>query len=191
MLSGFDHALLACMHYLATINKALLTPVAQMLSMPGNHGGVGYIIACLIMLGFKKTRKYGFYGLVAMAFSALIVSAIIKPIAARPRPYMSGVSDYVNWWHYIGATMESEVYSFPSGHTSVTMALVTTFVFLEKKFWPLYLCVLMVGMSRNYLMVHYPTDVMAGIVTGFVAAYLAVKLCRIVIARFHLEKYLD
>ena len=57
----------------------------------------------------------------SVALASLITNVTVKPLVARHRPYASGVSDYVEWWKYVGGHTHSE-YSFPSGHTTSAMA---------------------------------------------------------------------
>ena len=73
--------------------------------------------------------------------------------------------------------MESE-FSFPSGHTTAAMAAMTALCIAigKNRKWiiaPAALYVLLMGASRNYLCVHYPTDVIAGIIVGGAAAVVS------------------
>jgi len=92
---------------------------------------------------------------------------------ARPRPFQSGVAEFAAWWTDIGSPSVSE-FSFPSGHTTSAVAGMTVLcLFSNKKLrviLPAVSYALLTGISRNYLMVHYPTDVIAGFLVGTVAA---------------------
>ena len=74
-------------------------------------------------------------------------------------------------------------YSFPSGHVSTTMAAMgAVFFYTNKKYsWLAFLLVILMGFSRNYLVVHYPTDVLGGAIIGFISALIA----RILINRYY------
>ena len=72
--------------------------------------------------------------------------------------------------------MQTDVYSFPSGHTSAAMAGVTAFFIWSKNkkiSWLAFIYVVLMGASRNYLMVHFPSDVMVGVIVGLIGAILA------------------
>ena len=112
----------------------------------------------------------------AFAFMAG-ASFVIKNIVARPRPYASDVAAFKEWWTYAGAHLESE-FSFPSGHTTAAMASMTALCLAAPKKvgkWivaPSILYVILMGAARNYLVVHYPTDVIGGAIAGIIYALI-------------------
>ena len=181
--ASFDHAILNFFHELALSASPLLTPIANVFGFLGELSCFTVIIAIVLLL-FAKTRKGG----VAMIFSVLIgmvfTNICIKNVVARPRPFVSG---YEEWWQAVGASTPSE-FSFPSGHaTAATATILAICLFicldLKKHRWivaPAAVYVLLMGASRIYLVVHYPTDVIGGIITGSVAGligyFLASKL---------------
>ena len=127
-----------------------------------------------ILLVFPKTRKAGFAVLLGVAFGGLITNQTIKPLVLRYRPFQTW-EEYRLWWEAVGG-LEVGEFSFPSGHTTSAMAGITALVISHRKKWmPLsFIFVVLMGMSRNYLMVHYPTDIIGGVISGGVAAILAV-----------------
>jgi len=170
---SFDYSILEFFHKLAENAGTILTPLAEFFAIIGDNGYFGFFVAIILML-FPKTRKCGLCVAFAIAFGALFTNIAIKNIVARPRPYASGVEAFNQWWTFIGAPIESE-FSFPSGHTTAAMASMTALCIAigKSRKWiiaPAALYVLIMGASRNYLCVHYPTDVIAGILVGGVAA---------------------
>jgi undecaprenyl-diphosphatase len=108
----------------------------------------------------------------------------IKNIVARPRPYASEVEAFKEWWTFAGAHLESEV-SFPSGHTTAAVApmLAICLCFFKKYKWivaPTAFYAIIMGFSRNYLVVHYPSDVLAAFIVGSVAAVIAFFLAKLI-----------
>ena len=188
--AGFDYSLLKFYHRLAERCGGFFSPIAEFFGLIGELGACGLIIG-LILLLFKSTRRLGFSMMLAVGFGAIITNLSVKEIVARPRPFQSGVAEFYEWWQYVGAHSVSE-YSFPSGHVTAAMASAVALCLGKRRWWVFLTSVSYVALmmaSRNYLMVHYPTDVIGGLFTGAVGgilAYLTVKL----ISKF-LETYGD
>lgn len=144
------------------------------------NGGIFFIVLSVILLLFKKTRKCGFAMLIAIVIGALITNVCIKNIVGRPRPYADETSIYYQWWLEIGHGVEHEIASFPSGHATASFAAMTAlFIFLNKKYsWLGLVLASLIGFSRNYIFVHYPSDILAGIIVGVCAALLAAVIIR-------------
>ena len=100
---------------------------------------------------------------------AMIVSQItahsMKRFCTRPRPYLSVPE--ANLWE----ALVLKDYSFPSGHTTASFVLAVTLAVSNpfQAFWTLPLASI-VGISRIYLGLHYPTDILTGAVLGSVSA---------------------
>lgn len=173
--AGFDHAILSFYHTLAEHAGWILTPFLKLISLVGEKGILCFVIA-LICLLFPKTRKIGVCIVLAVGVGGLLTNLTIKDLVARPRPFQSGVAEFAAWWTDIGSPSVSE-FSFPSGHTTSAVAGMTVLcLFSNKKLrviLPAVSYALLTGISRNYLMVHYPTDVIAGFLVGTVAALTA------------------
>lgn len=170
--SGFDFSLLNFYHLLETHASAFATPVAEFVSLLGEKGVFGFLIA-LVLLLFKKTRKCGLCMIVAVGFGAVFTNLILKEWIARMRPYAAS-EIFREWWQAVGSPTESD-FSFPSGHVTAAMAAMTALWLGLGKKWiaPAAVYVALMAASRNYLMVHYPSDVLAGCLVGGVAAVLA------------------
>jgi undecaprenyl-diphosphatase len=173
----FDYAILEFYHSLAENASFILNPIMEIMSIIGDNGYFGFAIALALML-FKKTRKCGLCVFLSIAVGALFTNIAIKNIVARPRPYTSDVAAFKEWWSYVGAHLESE-FSFPSGHTTAAMASMTALCIAcgkKARKWliaPSIAYVLLMGAARNYLVVHYPTDVIAAFFVGAAAAVAA------------------
>lgn len=104
------------------------------------------------------------------AFFTWFIVKIIKIIVANPRPFVT-LKDI-----HVLAPYESG-YSFPSGHSSMTAAIATVVYFYNKRLGLLlYGFALVVGVSRVYVGVHYPVDVIAGLIIGYFIPYLVHRI---------------
>ena len=179
--AGFDGAILNFWHDVATtgFGKSFFTAFMKFVSFTGEEG-IFLITVGILLLLFKNTRKAGLCVLLAVAFGGLITNLALKHTIARVRPFNCGNELYRKFWEFVGATKVGET-SFPSGHTTSVMAATLALCFARgKKYIPV--CIIYVtltGISRNYLMVHYPTDVIGGVIAGALAAifgYIVTKL---------------
>lgn len=145
-------------------------------------GGIFFIVLSILLLLFKKTRKAGFAMLLAIIIGALLTNVSIKPFVERPRPYDSGNSFYYDCWQAVNGVVEHEIPSFPSGHATVSFASMTAFfVFLNKKWsWLGLVLAALIGFSRNFLFVHYPSDILGGMLVGLFAALIGCLIVKAV-----------
>ena len=174
----FDFAILGFYHQLAqSAAGRVLSPVLYVITLTGWKGAF-LILMSLVMIAFRKTRRTGICCLVALAIGALFTNLIVKNMVARPRPYHFDATLRA-WWIYAGSHMESE-FSFPSGHMTAACGFTSAFVLTRGKKWLpagiVYVCLM--GISRNYLVVHYPSDVLGGFVFGTCAGIISFYLIR-------------
>lgn len=114
----------------------------------------------------RRTRTMGAVLLLALGIGMLLGNGIIKNIVERPRPFMDYPFELV-----IG---DPTGWSFPSGHTTGAFAAATAvFLFRRRLGLCMYGYAALVAFSRMYLYVHYPTDILGGIVLGVFSALLA------------------
>lgn len=133
-------------------------------------GGAFWICLGLLFLFWKKSRKMGLCILLAMAMTYFFGNLILKNLFQRMRPYWIDPSVQI----LVGPLRD---YSFPSGHTMVSFASAQA-IFLNKPSWGLGAFVLagLIAFSRLYLFVHFPTDILGGILVGLACGYMAKQL---------------
>ncbi len=185
--SGFDHFILNILHNFAVLTHGYLNWLFRFISLFADKGVVPIAFSLFLML-FKKTRKVGICVFGAIGCGAIITNIIFKDLIARPRPFMSEILEYKEWWKYAGSVIEDD-FSFPSGHATVITAVMMS-IFLFSKSKKKYFCLLfmiIMGISRNYLMVHYPSDIFGGFISGFIAAIIAFYITRLIY--YVLNKY--
>jgi undecaprenyl-diphosphatase len=159
---GFDDAVLTWMgaHQVHWMQRGVLEITAL------GEGSVVIVLtlALALMLAIDRHR-YAAFLLIIAAYGGLILNPALKHIFNRPRPHI-----FV--W---GATVAST--SFPSGHAMNAAVLYLTIAFiitrLEIRWWARILTLLaavviiaLICLSRLYLGVHYPTDVIGGLIMG-------------------------
>lgn len=136
------------------------------------NGGVFWITLALILTIHKKTRPLGIAVILSMVLEAVCCNLILKPLVARTRPFE------------INTAVELLVrkpldYSFPSGHTGCSFAVVSALFFSRSRGWaPTCVLSILIAFSRLYLYVHFPTDVLAGLVLGLASGWAAVKILK-------------
>jgi undecaprenyl-diphosphatase len=134
--------------------------------------GLMWVGLSFSMLCYKPTRKAGVLGLLSMALGVLCTNVILKHLVARPRPWLdvAGLAPLI---------YESDPNSFPSGHTCAAFAAAMIWVRALPEKWmrvtAVVLAVLM-GLSRLYVGVHYPSDVVAGALVGIACAWVVWRL---------------
>ena len=138
------------------VRNDFLTPIFKFITSLGNSGWF-WIAATILCLFFVKTRKAGVLSAIALIGSVVINNLILKNLIARTRPYevVEGLERII----------EAQTdYSFPSGHAGASFAAaVIFFIYLPKKFGvPALVLAFLISLSRLYVGVHYPTDILAG-----------------------------
>lgn len=142
----------------------------RFISMLGDHG-LFWIFLTLLLFFFKKTRRAALASALSMLLTLLVVNILLKPLAARIRPY-----EVIEGLRYIVAK-ESE-FSFPSGHSANSLACAwVLFRMCDKRIGvPALILALLIALSRLYVGVHYPTDVLAGVAIGMLLAEFAMRI---------------
>lgn len=136
-----------------------------------------WIALAALLLCFKKTRKTGCVMGAALLMGVIFGNGILKPLIHRVRPY-----DNAAWSPAVTrATLlvsPPSDYSFPSGHTLASFEGAFG-IFLCNKKWgaPALVLAVLIAFSRLYFYIHYPTDVIGGMILGIgfaVAAFFIV-----------------
>ena len=168
----FDVAVTTGVHKLYDLSPGFFTPFMEFISVLGK-GGIFLIILSLMLLIFKKTRRYGTAMCLGLAIAFIFVNLFLKVVIARPRPYVDQDSVFYQFWTMVGQHTESDK-SFPSGHTNAAFAtMVPLFILSNKRgSWTALVFGILMGISRIYLCVHFPTDVIGGAITGTIGGMI-------------------
>ena len=125
----------------------------------GNFGAIWIALAALLLI-IERYRQSGLAVSIALLIDFVAVNLIIKPLVGRERPCDVTVPEDM-----LLACLSD--HSFPSGHTAAAFAAAFALFLCHKRAGSaaLILAVLM-GFSRLYLFVHFPSDVIAGALLG-------------------------
>lgn len=132
----------------------------------GNAGAVWILLAAVLLI-IPKTRKSGAVLAVALCVDVVLCNGILKNLFGRIRPCDINTSIQL-------LVPRPDDFSFPSGHTAASFAAVTALMMAgERKLWkPALGLAVLIAFSRLYLYVHYPTDILGGIIAGGAAGVL-------------------
>ncbi len=171
-MSGFvqaDGQLLIAIQNLLVCDA--LTPVMKFITFFGEWGAF-WLGLCIVLICFRRTRKLGVLALVSLFIGFVICNVCLKPLVERPRPWT--LFDEVT-----RLTPDPGDWSFPSGHTTSSFATATAILlnsgicgFRRRYGIAAVTLAALVGLSRLYLGMHFPSDVLGGIIVGISSAYV-------------------
>ena len=157
---------------LQTIHNPVLDTIMCAITRLGD-AGIIWILLCIVLLILPKTRKSGVVLMAALLVDLVVCNVILKPLVHRIRPFdvKTGIELLVK---------RPTDYSFPSGHTAASFASVMALYLAgEKKIWvPALVLAVLIAFSRLYLYVHYPTDVLGGMIIGIAAGAIGYWLVK-------------
>lgn len=162
---------LCVLDWISLIRNDFLTEVMVFFSRLADKGFI-WIFLGFVLLFFKKTRRLGFCVLIALGINLLLVNGIIKPLVHRIRPFDINTTA-------ITIIPPPGDFSFPSGHASASFSAASALFVNSKKLGTPFLFVASaIAFSRLYLYLHFPTDVLGGILVGILCAYVSNIICK-------------
>ena len=166
MLQELDFSILYWMQ--AHLRCGFLDRIMPAISSLGNYGFIWIMIALAFLL-LKQHRRCGITLAAGLICSPLIGNLLLKPLIARPRPCWLDET-------VVLLTALPRDYSFPSGHSLCACIAAVILMRYDRRFGiPALIMAVLIAFSRLYLFLHFPSDVLAGILLG-VGVGLAVSL---------------
>lgn len=169
MITNIDFAIL---DFIAEYFRCgFLDAVVPVVTSLGN-GGWFWIALAVVLLIPKKTRKFGVSMAFALILDLILCNLTLKPLVGRIRPYdvRSGIDLLIEAPHD---------YSFPSGHTAASFAAAGALLFMKARGKiPAMILAAVIGLTRLYLYVHYPTDVVCGALLGIFCGFIGAVLTK-------------
>jgi undecaprenyl-diphosphatase len=137
------------------------------LSIIGRGGALWIAIAIALVITDRRRLRAAGVVAVALTLAFVMTDLVIKPIVARARPFETSVATRVIDRHPL-------TYSTPSGHAASSVAGAVTL----SQLWPagrvvLWSLATLIALSRIYVGVHYPLDVLGGALLGLACAWVA------------------
>ena len=173
---NFDSAILLWIQ--SNVRTGFLTPIMKVITHLGDKGAFWILLSLILMIP-RKTRRMGITCGVAMVIGLVVTNLVIKNWVARVRPYelISELELMVG---------RADDWSFPSGHTTNSLAAAwVIFRMAPKKYGiPTLVLAILISLSRLYVGIHYPTDVLGGALIGICSAVIAMALMRMLVRRF-------
>ncbi len=133
--------------------------------------GFFWIVTAVVLLFCKRTRRAGLSASFALIIGALITNVALKNLVARIRPYeaVDGLMCIIE---------KQPDFSFPSGHTCASFAAAFALYKTLPRRWGIVCLILavLISLSRLYVGVHYPGDVLGGAAAGLFAGWAGVRI---------------
>lgn len=154
------------------LRNEFLDTIFPIITTLGN-GGMIWIVIALLFLISRKYRKYGVMLSISLLMCLLIGNITLKPLIARIRPFDINTAITL-------IISKPTDYSFPSGHTLSSFAAAIIIFYTDKRMGiPALFLASFIAFSRLYLYVHYPSDILFGIILAFVISVTVIKLYKI------------
>lgn len=172
---------LKILYLIQKMHTPILDKIMTDISSLGN-AGVIWIVLIGIQFCFPQYRKSGMTMGMALIIDGIICNLVLKNMIARPRPCW--VDPNIS---LLIATPKD--FSFPSGHTAAAFAAVVPLMYYHRTEGMIVLVfALLMAFSRMYLFVHYPTDILGGILVGSISGIAAIYIIKTGIAAFEMIK---
>lgn len=157
--------------FFANHNNIVLTNIFKLISFICSPKFMILVNVCLFIFIVLK-KRYKLFLINVASIASVIVNNIIKIIIKRERPNFLVLSNETS-------------YSFPSGHSMISILFFGSIIYLVNKYNIKYrktitillsIFIILVGLSRLYLGVHFLTDVIGGYLCGFIALIIIIMI---------------
>lgn len=172
MLFGTETAELGILDWIHTIAESDFMDFLMVRITKLGNAGLIWICVALVLISIPKYRKNGWHLALGLVIGLALGIWGAKNIIARPRPFMFNEA--------VGLLIPTPLdFSFPSGHTMASFISVFMLFKTEKWMgWTALPIAILIAFSRMYLYVHFPTDIIGGIVFAYLSYALTQKLNR-------------
>lgn len=184
--AGYDYSIMKWAH---SVQSPVMNQVMKVITFFGSvkFSAIIGVLALLFFFVWKKYRDYGAAIILAGGLGGGFTNFVLKPLIMRPRPFLAEGSPFygeiLEWWKAAGSMPETGT-SFPSGHTTFAFAIVVAVLCVaisrgQKFAYWLIPVPFLIGFSRIYFYVHYPSDVTMGMIVGIVFGIIGYELSKL------------
>ncbi len=163
MDNPFDYAI---SEFMMKMHNSLLDKFFETITHLGDNG-ILFILVALVLLFNKQTRKSGIALAISLILCLIFNNLFIKIVVGRNRPFIDHLEFYDTVYNLLIPPTSG---SFTSGHACASFAFATSIMlsYKDKKiYWiSAYVLAFLIAFSRLYLLVHYFTDVLCGMILG-------------------------
>lgn len=170
MLSSFQRIDMKIINFIDNyVRCAFLDRIMPIITSLGN-GGIVWLFLSIYLIHSSNYRMEGYMVFASLVLTTILGEGVIKHLIRRSRPFISIRERTL----LISKPM---TYSFPSGHSASSFAVAGIFIIMNNRL-SVYITVLaaLIAFSRLYLEVHYPTDVITGIILGLLCSIIVCKV---------------
>ena len=151
------------------LRSAWLDAIMVPITMLGNAGAI-WVVLGIMLICMRRYRRVGIAIIIAVVIAGALSKLVLGGLFPRLRPCLENMVQL--------AIERPFGTSFPSGHTAAAFAAVTVLIaerMPKGLVIPLAVLAVLIALSRLYLYVHYPTDVLVGAVLGAAIGVAVVK----------------
>ena len=165
----------------ANLRNSIMDLLMPAITALGNSGLIWIILAGVLIL-MPKYRKIGVAVLTGLVLEVICCNLVLKPLVARIRP--CDVNTAVQL-----LVARPDDFSFPSGHTGASFAAASALFFSRSRLWiPSLIFAVLIAFSRLYLYVHYPTDILAGMILGVMTGWIGNLVSTYATEKIHFKR---
>lgn len=156
------------LYWFQGLHNPILDKIMVAITSLGN-AGIFWIIVTALMFILCKDKRVAWTSLLSLLFSVLVINLILKNAVCRARPCWIDTSVEL-------LVKNPKDYSFPSGHSSASFASAVSilqYARYRKQGIGAVILAALIATSRMYVFVHFPTDVLTGVILGILEALVA------------------
>lgn len=168
----YDYSIIKAIHENFIINIKISRVIASIVSLLGEKC-ILYLLSGVIIFFIFKKKKMGISVFISVCVMIVLCEFILKNTIMRIRPFLA-TEEFKYYWEMVSGPVKDS-FSCPSSHCAGASAVIFAMYFNKKSFKILFfgfIFLILMMYSRVFLVVHYPTDCILGIIFGLISAII-------------------